>query len=146
MAPDGMHLHSLVFRRVAMPIERRASEHWAGERREGERRRAPPADGAPPRVERRREERRRADRRGWGMTLARANARVAPRMWLHGALCFALAVLFHDNTPALWISLLVYAAFYVSRYRALVRFGRRRMPLRAAAGRGADVAKPPNVF
>ena len=76
------------------------------------------------------------------MTLQRANARVAPRMWLHGALCFALAVLFHDNTPALWISLLAYAAFYVSRYRALVRFGRRRVPPLAAVERRADVAKP----
>ena len=59
MAPDALHLHSLVFRRVAMPIERRQSL----------------------------------------ASLARANARVAPRLWLHSALCLALAVLFHDNTP-----------------------------------------------
>ncbi len=120
MSPDGLHLHSLVFRRVAMPIERRA-----GECREGDRRQV--------------------DQRSWDMTLQRANARVAPRMWLHGALCFALAVLFHDNTPALWIGLLAYAAFYVSRYRALVRFGRRRAPL-GTVERRADVAKRPNVF
>ena len=141
MSPDGLHLHSLVFRRVALPIERRAGERWAGERREGDRRRGHPAASAPPRVERRRGERRSADRRGWDMTLQRANARVAPRMWLHGALCFALAVLFHDNTPALWGGLLAYAAFYVSRYRSLVRFGRRRAPL-TAVERRADVAKP----
>ena len=55
-------------------------------------------------------------------TLERANARVAPRMWLHSALCFALAVFFHDNTPALWGCLAAYTAFYVSQYRALVRF------------------------
>jgi len=145
MSPDGLHLHSLVFRRVALPIERRAGERWGGERREGERRQAQSAPIAPPQVERRRGERRQADRRSWDMTLQRANARVAPRMWLHGALCFALAVHFHDNTPALWIGLLAYAAFYVSRYRALVRFGRRRAPL-GTVERRADVAKRPNVF
>jgi len=82
MDPDALHLHSLVFRRVAMPIERR-QKRWS---------------------------------------LRRANARVAPRMWLHSALCLALAVFFHDNTPALWGCLAVYTAFYVSQYRALVRF------------------------
>ena len=95
MAPDALHLHSLVFRRVAMPIERRLK----------------------------------------GSNLRRANARVAPRLWLHSALCFALAVIFHDNTPALWIGLAAYAAFYVNRYRALVRFGRRQ------AGGGASVER-----
>ena len=82
MEPDALHLHSLVYRRVAMPIERR-QKRWS---------------------------------------LRRANARVAPRLWLHSVLCFALAVLFHDNTPALWGCLAVYAAFYLSQYRALVRF------------------------
>jgi UDP-N-acetylmuramyl pentapeptide phosphotransferase/UDP-N-acetylglucosamine-1-phosphate transferase len=89
MAPDALHLHSLVFRRVAMPIERRMPE----------------------------------------LNLQRANARVAPRLWLHGAFCFALAVLFPDNTPALWVSFAAYAAFYIYRYRALVRFGRKLSPL-----------------
>jgi UDP-N-acetylmuramyl pentapeptide phosphotransferase/UDP-N-acetylglucosamine-1-phosphate transferase len=92
MEADALHLHSLIFRRVAMPIERR--------------RKRP--------------------------SLRRANARVAPRLWLHGGLCFALAVLFHDNTPALWGCLAAYAVFYLSRYRALVRFAigqaRRRAP------------------
>jgi hypothetical protein len=43
-------------------------------------------------------------------------------MWLHSALCFVLAVCFHDNTPALWGCLAAYTAFYLSQYRALVRF------------------------
>lgn len=110
MAPDGLHLHTLVFRRVAMPIERRNDERRAGERE---------------------------------VNLQRANAHVAPRLWLHGALCFALAFLFHDNTLALWVCLLGYAAFYVSRYRSLVRFGRRRTrQLVAAVEQRAEVAKP----
>ncbi len=86
MAPDALHLHSLVFRRVAMPIERRMKE----------------------------------------LIHSRANARVAPRLWLHSALCFALAVLFHDNTPALWLGLAGYTAFYLNQYRALIRFRRQR--------------------
>ena len=106
MEPDALHLHSLVFRRVAMPIERR-QKRWS---------------------------------------LRRANARVAPRLWLHSALCLALAVLFHDNTPALWLSLAVYGAFYVSQYRALVRFHRKGAPRRAAlvAREHADVVKQTN--
>lgn len=86
MTADALHLHSLLFRRVAMPIERRLKE----------------------------------------TNLTRANARVAPRLWLHSALCFALAVAFYDNTPALWLGLLAYTAFYLNRYRALVRFRRQR--------------------
>lgn len=106
MAPDALHLHSLVFRRVAMPIERRL------------------ADG---------------DR-------GRANARTARRLWLHGALCFALAVLFHDNTPALWLCLAAYAAFYLNRYRALVRFrGKRARRWAAAVEEGANVVNRSNV-
>ena len=97
MEPDALHLHSLVFRRVAMPIERR-QKRWS---------------------------------------LRRANARVAPRMWLHSALCFALAVFFRDNTPALWGCLAVYTVFYLSQYRALVRFrgkGMRRWAATAHKG------------
>jgi UDP-N-acetylmuramyl pentapeptide phosphotransferase/UDP-N-acetylglucosamine-1-phosphate transferase len=106
MAPDALHLHSLVFRRVAMRIERRTKEP----------------------------------------SLQRANARVAPRLWLHSALCFALAALFHDNTPALWACLAAYTAFYVHRYRTLVRFGARRAR-RWEAGMepGVDAAKRSNV-
>ena len=83
MAPDALHLHSLVFRRVALPIERRLP--------------------AP-------------DRR-------RANARVAPRLWLHSAVCLVLAIVFHDNTPALWFGLATYTLFYFNQYTALVKFG-----------------------
>ena len=102
MAPDALHLHSLIFRRVAVP----------GERRRGA-----------------------ADPRARGRyplsaeSMQRANGHVAPRLWLHSAFCFALAVVFRDNTPALWVGLLVYAALYVNRYRTLVRFGSRRARL-----------------
>jgi glycosyl transferase family 4 len=102
MAPEGVHLHSLVYRRIALPIERR---------------RARP-------------------------DLTAANARVAPRLWLHGALCLALAVAFHDNTPALWACLLAYAAFYLIRYRSLVRFaGRARARRLALQPASADAVK-----
>ncbi len=74
MSPDALHLHSLIFRRVAMPIERRQSE----------------------------------------MSLQRANARVAPRLWLHSAACFVLAVLFHRNTPLIWMAIAAYALFYIA--------------------------------
>jgi UDP-GlcNAc:undecaprenyl-phosphate/decaprenyl-phosphate GlcNAc-1-phosphate transferase len=117
MAPDALHLHSLVYRRIAMPIERRVKD-----RRQADRRRNGPRPDEPPHVERRRGERRRTSR----MNLRGANARVAPRLWLHSALCFALAVVFHDNTPALLVCLPLYGLFYVNRYRALVRFGRKR--------------------
>ena len=66
------------------------------------------------------------ERRRRDTNLRNANARVAPRLWLHSGLCFALAVVFHDNTPALLVCLPLYALFYISRYRALVRFGRKR--------------------
>jgi UDP-N-acetylmuramyl pentapeptide phosphotransferase/UDP-N-acetylglucosamine-1-phosphate transferase len=116
MAPDALHLHSLVFRRIAMPIERRVKD-----RRQADRRQGGPRTDEPPHVDRRQGERRRRD-----TNLRNANARVAPRLWLHSALCFALAVVFHDNTPALLVCLPLYGLFYISRYRALVRFGRKR--------------------
>jgi UDP-N-acetylmuramyl pentapeptide phosphotransferase/UDP-N-acetylglucosamine-1-phosphate transferase len=86
MSPDALHLHSLIFRRVAMPIERRQS----------------------------------------AFSQQRANARVAPRLWLHSAGCFVLAVVFHDNTPLIWLCIAGYVLFYVHRYRTLARFGRTR--------------------
>jgi UDP-N-acetylmuramyl pentapeptide phosphotransferase/UDP-N-acetylglucosamine-1-phosphate transferase len=110
MAPDAMHLHSLVFRRVAIPAERRACGARTG---------TPLGDEG----------------------RQRANARVAPRLWVHGALCFALAVQFHDNTPALVACLVAYAAFYVMRYRSLVAFGRRPRPKLAPLEQGADAAE-----
>ena len=108
MAADALHLHSLVFRRIAMPIERRQ--------------RGP-------------------------IDLARANARVAPRLWLHSGLCLALAVLFYDNTPALWMGLVIYTAFYVYQYRELVLFrGRRARRLGAAPLKGTSRVKRSNVL
>jgi hypothetical protein len=105
MAPDALHLHSIIFRRVALPLE---------------------------------------GRRGRGRK-QRANARVAPRLWVHSALCFVLAVVFFDNTAALWVSLAAYAAFYVNRYRALVLFrSRRRRPAEVVA-EDPDSVKRPNI-
>jgi len=136
MAPDALHLHTLVFRRVAMPIERRA-----GERRHGDRGRAESAVVALPLVKRRYHERRQVDSRRRDMNLQRANARVAPKLWLHSALLFVLAVLFNDNTPALWFCLLAYAALYMSWYRSLVRFGRRRRQEVMAVEQRVELAK-----
>lgn len=114
MAPDGLHLHTLLFRRVAMPMERGLRA------------------------------RRKGDRRSDGVILQRANARVAPRLWLHGALCFVIAVIFRDNTPALWLGLIAYAVLYVRRYRSLVQFGRRRGQAveQAVVRQHIDAAKP----
>lgn len=95
MSPDALHLHSLVFRRVAMPIERRQNP----------------------------------------MSLQRANARVAPRLWLHSAACFALAVLFHRNTPLIWVAIAAYTAFYLLQYRRLIRFRRQRVQPRVGIER-----------
>lgn len=103
MEPDALHLHSLVYRRIAIPYERARAE------------RQPPDPGHRP----------------WH--LHRANASVAPRLWLHSAVCLAMAVVFYDNTWALLACLAVYALFYTRRYRALVRFGRRQV--RRVAGR-----------
>jgi len=108
MAPDALHLHSLVFRRIALPIERRQQGP---------------------------------------INLGRANARVAPRLWLHSGLCLALAVLFYDNTPALRLGLVAYMAFYLYQYRELVLFrARRARRLGAAALKGTSRVKRSNVL
>ena len=100
MAPDALHLHSLIFRRVAMPIERRLPESDRG----------------------------------------RANARVAPKLWLHSALCLVLAVVFHDNTLALCFGLAAYTLFYLHQYTTLVRFrGKRARRWATAAIEGKDM-------
>jgi UDP-N-acetylmuramyl pentapeptide phosphotransferase/UDP-N-acetylglucosamine-1-phosphate transferase len=104
-APDALHFHSLVYRRVALQLERR----------EGRGRRQ------------------------------RANARVAPRLWIHSAVCFALAVLFFNNTPALWVSLGAYTVFYVTRYRDLVLFRSNRPRRPADAAEGPDGVNRPHV-
>ena len=105
MAPDALHFHSLVFRRVALPLERRQG------------------DGS----------------------MQHANARVAPRLWVHSAVCFALAVLFFNNTPALWVSLAAYTVFYVTRYRDLVLFRSNRAHALAEGMDHSDGVKRPHV-
>ena len=115
MSPDALHLHSLVYRRIAIPRERRSLDRRVRDQ------------GPPGGIERRREARR-AEDRGWSdVHLHRANRRVAPRLWVHSALCLAIAIVFYDNTPALLAGLAAYAVFYASRYRALVRFARRHV-------------------
>jgi len=105
MAPDALHFHSLVFRRVALPLERRENEN----RRQ------------------------------------RANARVAPRLWVHSAACLALAILFFNNTPALWVSLAAYTVFYVTRYRDLVLFRSNRPRRASEVVEDPDGVKRPHV-
>src|SRR2546423_1232019 len=65
----------------------------------------------------------------------RANARVAPRLWLHGAVCCGLALAFRDSTVYLIASLISYAAFYLAQYRLLTRF-----PVAAVDPDGEDAA------
>ena len=53
----------------------------------------------------------------------RVNARVAPRLWLHGAICLAVALVFYNNTPALIVFSAIYGAYYVACYRWQLRKG-----------------------
>jgi UDP-N-acetylmuramyl pentapeptide phosphotransferase/UDP-N-acetylglucosamine-1-phosphate transferase len=94
MQPDILHLHSLLYVCFLRFAERPPPE----ERRRGL------ITGPYPGRERRQPQR-------------RANARVAPRLWLHGAICFATALLFYDNTPALIGFTLIYGVFYRVCYR-----------------------------
>lgn len=88
-----------------------------------------------------------AELRHAGGDRSRANARVAPYLWLHGALCFLVAVAFHQNPRALWIGLAAYLAFYVYRYRALARFrGKRPWQRSMAVEPGPDVIERPDVL
>jgi UDP-N-acetylmuramyl pentapeptide phosphotransferase/UDP-N-acetylglucosamine-1-phosphate transferase len=89
MQPDTLHLHSLLYLSLLRLAQRPPPE----ERRLG-------AVVGPYSCRERRQPQR------------RANARVAPRLWLHGALCFASALLFYDNTPALIGFTLLYGIFY----------------------------------
>jgi UDP-N-acetylmuramyl pentapeptide phosphotransferase/UDP-N-acetylglucosamine-1-phosphate transferase len=98
MQPDILHLHSLLYLRFLRFAERPPSE----EHRLGL--------VAEPYLGR---ERRQPQRR--------ANARVAPRLWLHGALCFITALAFYDNTPALIGSTLIYGIYYIVCYRKAAR-------------------------
>lgn len=107
MAPDALHLHSLVFRRVALPVERRrahAARHIQHHSLPGH-----------------------SDATSLSPVRCRANARVAPRLWLHTVACLVFAVAFHRSTPALLVAIAVYAAFYVWSYRRLVRFRSRQL-------------------
>ena len=105
MVPDALHFHALVFRRVALPLERRQGV----------------------------------------VNKQRANARVAPRLWVHSAVCFVLAVFFFTNTPALWVSLAAYTVFYITRYRDLVLFRSSRPRRAARTVEEADGVKRPHV-
>jgi UDP-N-acetylmuramyl pentapeptide phosphotransferase/UDP-N-acetylglucosamine-1-phosphate transferase len=95
MQPDIQHLHSLLYLQLLRSAQR------------------------PPLEERRRDlvavlcrgrERREQPQR-------RANARVAPHLWSHGALCLVIALLYHDNTPVLIGFTLIYGVFYWICYR-----------------------------
>src|SRR6185369_8627581 len=50
----------------------------------------------------------------------RANARVAPRLWLHSLACCVAALVLRDNTPLLILGLVLYAVFYHFYYRYLI--------------------------
>jgi len=66
--------------------------------------------------------------------LHRANGRVASRLRVRRLACVAMAIVFYDNTYALFGRLAGHTLFYTSRYRQLVGFGRRqvrRVPQRA---------------
>lgn len=100
MQPDVDHLHSLLYRNFL----RSGAQPRRNERRLAE---AAKQYSGP--------ERRQPQRR--------ANARVAPRLWLHGALCFTVAVLFYNKTPLLLAFTLVYGFLYVACYRGAARMG-----------------------
>ncbi len=115
MQPDALHLHSLVYRRIAIPRERRRLDRRV-------------RDLGPPGGVERRQASRRADDRGLRhLHLHRANLRVAPALWAHSAACLVMAAVFYDNTWALLACFAAYAIYYTTRYRALARFGRRHV-------------------
>jgi UDP-N-acetylmuramyl pentapeptide phosphotransferase/UDP-N-acetylglucosamine-1-phosphate transferase len=113
MQCDVMHLHSLHYlyfmRSAARARTSRRDCHCdsCGAVIPGDRRRRPVEQP------RKQPERRRP--------LRRANARVARRLWMHAALCFAVAVVFFDSTPVLIVFSLLYAMFYVACYRRALR-------------------------
>jgi len=99
MQPDAQHLHSLLYLYFLRSAERSPQQERrlglvAGRYRGRERRQQPER---------------------------RANSRVAPRLWLHGALCLAMALLYHANTPALVVFTLIYGVFYWACYRGIER-------------------------
>jgi UDP-N-acetylmuramyl pentapeptide phosphotransferase/UDP-N-acetylglucosamine-1-phosphate transferase len=109
MQPDTQHLHSLLYLYFLSAAERRPQD----ERRL--RSATVPYSGR----ERRQEPQR------------RANARVAPRLWLHSALCLTFALLYYHNTPALVAFALIYGLYYWTCYRGLARLYGDRAKARA---------------
>lgn len=105
MQPDALHLHSLLYFRFV---------HF-GQRPRPEDRRLHCA----PFLYVGRKERR--------QPLRRANAQVAPRLWLHVAFCLAFALAFSDNTPALIGFIMIYAVYYVLCYRKAERISSGRI-------------------
>ncbi len=93
MQPDTRHLHSLLYLQFLSSAKR------------------------PPIQERRQD---RATRSYSGkerrQPQRRANARVAPWLWLHGALSFAVALAFFDSTPVLIGFMLIYVVVYIHCY------------------------------
>jgi UDP-N-acetylmuramyl pentapeptide phosphotransferase/UDP-N-acetylglucosamine-1-phosphate transferase len=97
MQPDIRHLHSMLYLHFLDTAQQPPRE---------ERRRGAPV----PYLGR---ERRQPQRR--------ANAQVAPHLWLHGVLCFAISVLFYTNTPVLIGLTLSYGILYMICYRDAAR-------------------------
>jgi UDP-N-acetylmuramyl pentapeptide phosphotransferase/UDP-N-acetylglucosamine-1-phosphate transferase len=61
-------------------------------------------------------------------TLNSPNARVAPYLWLHGAICLVVALVFYDNTVVLMAFSALYALCYVACYKAQMQKGAWRFP------------------
>jgi len=101
MQPDLRHLHSLMYVSILRTTEQRPLNERRVSRAAG-----------PYRGPERRQTRR------------RANARVAPHLWLHGVLCLVTALLFYDNTPVLIGFTVGYGIFYVTCYRDAERRSR----------------------
>ena len=120
MQPDVLHLHSLLYVSFLRVAERPPPE---------ERRLGLAADPYPGR------ERRQPQRR--------ANARVAPRLWLHGALCFIIALAFYDNTPALIAFTPIYGIYYIVCYRKAVRLSGDMMTRQATPSTGPLLGATP---
>jgi UDP-N-acetylmuramyl pentapeptide phosphotransferase/UDP-N-acetylglucosamine-1-phosphate transferase len=102
MQPDLLHLHSLLYVCVLAFVQRPRS----ADRRHGIWTRPYPG------IERRR-------------SIRRANARVAPLLWLHATVCLANALYFSAHGPALIGFTCLYAFAYVLCYVSALRFKRR---------------------
>jgi UDP-N-acetylmuramyl pentapeptide phosphotransferase/UDP-N-acetylglucosamine-1-phosphate transferase len=61
-------------------------------------------------------------------SMSRVNARVAPHLWLHGALCLVVALVFYNNTPVLIAFSALYGLCYVACYRSQVEKRRLSFP------------------